>query len=117
MAFPIRSQKDYNALRKGKVRNIFDKARSRARKQELSEKIDKETVVSNEELKRYVDETFREDLRMSAYKTLLAAKDNPRAVIAYYNFVNAFQLDESGEKSYGNICCMALDLAKVLLKK
>lgn len=53
---------------------------------------------------------MREDLRTSSYHKLIEAKNNPALVTGYYNFVNAYQLYENGEESYGNICCMALDL-------
>ena len=117
MATPARSQEDYSALKKGIVRNILDPKGAKARNQAFGEKFDKKTLVSDEELKRYVDDIIREDLRTSSYRTLLAAKNNPRAIPAYYNFVNAFQLFEAGEDSYGNICCLSLERAEKLLNK
>lgn len=56
-------------------------------------------------------------MRTSSYNILIAAKNNPKAIIAYYNFLNAYQLIEKGDDSYGNICCMAIDFAGDLLKK
>ncbi len=117
MARPARSQEDYSALQNGVVRNLFDPIGARARKKAFREKLDKENLVPDEELKRYVDEIIRVDLRTSSYRILLAAKNHPKAITAYYNFVNAFQLVEKGEDSYGNICCLAIDLAEDLMKK
>jgi hypothetical protein len=117
MAFPCRSREDYNALKKGIVRNAMESRNSKAKRKAFREKIDKEIFVSDEELKRYVKDIFRENLRNSSYNTFIAAKNNTRAIIAYYNFINAYQLYEKGEESYGNICCLALDLAKDLMKK
>lgn len=117
MAFPARSQKDFSAHKDGILRNLFDPVNAKARKKEMRDSLDKVNIVSDEELKHYVDDLFRVDLRTSSFNTLIEAKNNPRALIAYYNFVNAFQLYEKGEESYGNICCLSLDRAKELLKK
>ncbi len=37
-------------------------------------------------------------------------------LVAYYNFVNAYHRYEQGDDSFGNICCLAIDRAKELLK-
>jgi len=117
MAIPTKYQDDYTALKKQIVRNLIDPKNAKARRKAFREKLDKETFVSDEKLKRYVDHIFREDLRTSSYNTLISAKNNPKAIIAYYNFVNAYQLYERGDDSYGNICCLSLDKADELLKK
>lgn len=117
MASPTRSQEDYSAIKIGIVRNLFDQEDSKARKKEMREKLDKENFVADEELKRYINEIFREGIRDSSFDTLIAAKNNPKAIISYYNFVNAYQLYENGDESFGNICCLSLDKAKELLKK
>jgi hypothetical protein len=117
MAFPSKSQEDYTALKKGVIRNLIDPKNTKARRKEFREKLDKETIVSDAELKHYVDNIIREDLRTSSYNTLIEAKNNPKAIIAYYNFVNAYQLHERGDESYGNICCLSIDKAVELLKK
>ncbi|MDC1265475.1 hypothetical protein N8009_01635 [Flavobacteriaceae bacterium] len=54
----------------------------------------------------------QEDFRVSAYNTLIEAKDNPKAVGAYFNFINAYNLMEKGDSSFGNTCCLAVDLAE-----
>ncbi|MEX2565838.1 MAG: hypothetical protein WD431_07850, partial [Cyclobacteriaceae bacterium] len=92
MARPTRSQEDYSALKNGIVRNLIDPKGAKARKKAFREKMDKETLVSDEELKRYVDEIIRKDLRASSYRILVAAKNHPKAITAYYNFVNAYQV-------------------------
>ncbi|MGM0581676.1 MAG: hypothetical protein ACQETL_13405 [Bacteroidota bacterium] len=117
MAVPTQYQKDYTALKKGIVRNIINPKNSRARRQAFREKLDKENIVPDQELKSYVDDIIREDLRNSSYNTLIKAKNHPKAVKAYFNFVNAYQIFSSGKDSYGNICFMAIDSAKELLKE
>ena len=117
MASPTRSQKDFTSVKEGVVRNLMDPKNAKAKRKAFREKMNKENVVSDEKLQLYVNDIFREDIRRSAFNTLIAAKNNPKAIIAYYNFVNAYQLNEAGEDSYGNICCMALDRAEDLLKK
>lgn len=117
MAHPTKYQKDYSALKQGVVRNLIDPKNSRARRKAFREKLDKENYVTDEELKSYVDDIIREDLRNSSYNTLIKAKNNPKAVKAYFNFVNAYQIFSAGKDSYGNICCLAIDSAKELLKE
>lgn len=117
MAWPTRYQKDYTDVKKGVVRNLMDSKNAKAKRKAYREKMDKENSVSDDELQRYVNDIFREDIRKSAYSTLIAAKKDRNAIVAYYNFVNAFQLSEAGEDSFGNVCCLALDKAEDLLKK
>lgn len=116
MASPARSQEDYTALREGIVRDIIDPKNAKARRKEFKNKLDRETIVSDENLRSYVEGIIREDLRNSSYNTLLNAKNNPKAIIAYYNFVNAYHLYEKGDESMGNLCCLSIDSAKALLK-
>lgn len=116
MAFPRKYQQDFNALKQGIVRDIMQR-RNREARRERQRNLDKEVIVSDDILRSYVDNIIRKDLRTSFYSTLLKAKNNPNAIVAYYNFVNAYQLVEQGEDSYGNICCFAFDRAIKLLKK
>lgn len=115
MARPATSEEDYRALKKGILRNLFER-RSKAGRKEFRQKLDAEVIVSDEILQSYVDYIIRKDLRQSSYDLLKRAKNSKKAVIAYYNFVNAYRLLESGEESYGNICCMAIDRANELLR-
>lgn len=117
MAWPKKYQEDYNAIKQGIVRNLMDSKNSKARRKEEREKLDREIKVTDEDLKIFVDDIFAEEYRKSSHDILIKAKTNPKAIIAYYNFVNAYNLYKKGEESYSNTCCMAVDLAKKLLKK
>lgn len=117
MAFPDKYEEDYIAMKNGILRNLMDRKNAKAKRKAYREKMDKENIVTKENLRLYVNDIFREDIRKSAYNTLIAAQKNPNAIIAYYNFVNAYQLYEAGDDSYGNICCLSLDHAEELLRK
>ncbi|MBN2613156.1 MAG: hypothetical protein JXB00_16505 [Bacteroidales bacterium] len=114
MAFPASSQEDYDAVKNG-IATEFPRS-TKAEIKVFREMLDKEVFVTDEQLKTFVEDIFREDLRYSSYLILTEAKKNPRAIQAYFNFVNAYLLFQKGEKSYGNICCMAVDTAWELLK-
>ncbi len=114
MAWPARSQEDYTAVIKGVVRKFPQ--RTKAARKKFNERLDREIFVEDSILQSYVNDIFREDLRNSSYRTLIEAKNNPKAMKAYFNFINAYQLYEKGKDSYGNICCMAIDSAKELMK-
>lgn len=115
MAFPARSQEDYIAIKKG-IAKKFPEG-TKAERKKLQKKLDKEIFIPDQVLKTYVEDIIREDLRLSSYTTLIEAKNSPKAIKAYFNFVNAYQLYEEGEESYGNICCIAIDSARKLLKR
>ena len=115
MAHPRKSQKDYTAIKEGVVRNILDGSRKRAK--ERYAQLSKEVIVSDEKLKEYVNDIFREDLRMSTYRTFIEAKNHPKAIRAYYQFVNAYHMYQEDEHSSGNTCCLVLDTARDLLKR
>lgn len=117
MGFPARDEDDFYAYKQGILKNLFDRKNSKQESKEYRQKMNKAVSVSNETLRTYVDEIFRKDLRNSSYYILIEAKSHPRAIIAYYNFINAYRLDQNGGDSYGNICCLAVDRAKELLKK
>ncbi|RYM33330.1 hypothetical protein ERX46_10320 [Brumimicrobium glaciale] len=114
MAWPTRIEKDYVAFKNGILRNLTD--RTKENRRVFREKLDAEIVVTDEELKSYVDDLLRKELRTSSYNLLIKAKNDKNAIKAYYNLVNACQLTASGERSYGNIACMSIDLAKSLLR-
>ncbi len=115
MISPAKSQEDFMAVKKGIARDLFDLKESKSRRKKLQEQLDKEVIVPDEELKDYVREIIRKDLRNSSYNKLIEAKNNPKAIVAYYNFVNAYHLYKQGDDSFGNICCLAVDKAKELL--
>ncbi len=115
MAWPTYSQKDYNALKQGIVKDIMADSTKAKRKQE-KKILDKEIIVSDEQLKSYVDHLFAKEFRNSSYLTLIEAKNKPQAKVAYYNFINAYHLAQNGEESYENICFLSIDYARDLLK-
>jgi len=115
MAFPCRKQEDYAALKQGIIRNLMEEDDSKEKRKDYWQKLNKEISVSDEKLREYVDDIFRENLHNKAYQVLSDAKNEPKAIIAYYNFINAYQLEE-GESS-GNLCCLAFDKAAELLKE
>lgn len=115
-ANPTENQEDYTALKRGIVRDFFDRRNAKAKRKEFSEKIDAVTEMTDEDLKSAVDDVFRKDIRDYALDILVKAKNSPIAISAYHNFVNAYLLLQEGQNSYGNICCLALDRAKELLK-
>ncbi len=117
MGFPARDEEDFYAYQQGVLKNLFDRKNSKQESEEYRQKMNKAISVPNETLRAYVDDIFRKDLRNSSYYILIEAKSHPHAIIAYYNFINAYNLDQSGEDSYGNICCLAVERAKELLKK
>ena len=113
MASPKRNQKDYTAMKTGEVRNGL--AGSRKSSRELYAELSTEITVPDEKLKEYVDDIFREDLRVSAYRKFLEAKTHPTAVRGYYHFINAYHKHQENGR-WGNTCCLALDTACELLK-
>jgi hypothetical protein len=117
MANPKYSQEHYNAIKKGIATEFPDPKTRKIRQKEQNEKLSKEIVVSDVLLKEYVNEIFAEEFRFASLNTLLNAKANPKAIIAYYNFINAYNLYKSGEESFGNICCASVDHARDLMRK
>lgn len=115
MAWPKKNQKDYTAIKQGVLRSLIDHKNAKVRRKEYWEQLNREITVTDEELKKRVDEIFLEKYRRKAYNTLILAKNNPKAIIAYYNFINAYNSYRKGEDS-GNACCHAIDTAKELLK-
>lgn len=115
VARPARLEKDYQAYKKGILRNLIERRDSK--KKEFRERLDGENYVSDETLRSYVNDIIAKDYRSSSYDILIKAKNSKGAIIAYFNFINAYQLYEKGEESYGNICCMAIDFARHRLKQ
>jgi hypothetical protein len=115
MAWPTQSQKDYDAIKQGIVKDIM--AKNTKAKRKLEKKIlDKEIIIPDEQLKSYVENLFDREFQNSSFLTLIEAKNTPRAKVAYYNFVNAYHLVENGKESYETICFLSVDYAKDLLK-
>ena len=116
VAFPYKSQDEYNAVKEGIVKDIMYKENPKAKRKIYWEKLNKKIVLTDEELKHFVDKIFAVQFRATSYDTLIKAKNHPKAIAAYYNFVNAYYLSKT-ERSYNNICCLAVDKAKELLRK
>lgn len=116
-ASPAKSQQDYSAYKKGKLRNLIDRENSKKKRKEFNSKLDKEVSISDQQLKECVNDIFAEEYRVSSYRTLLEAKNSRKAVKAYYNFINAYELQANGENSFCNICCMSVDYARDLLRE
>lgn len=116
MAFPARNQQDYDAFKKKIVSDLFEDETEKAERKQQNLLLNNPILVSDEELRLMVDEILAWKYRTSSYSTLVAAKNNPKAIVAYYNFVNAYNLSKPDD-SFANICCLAVDNAKSLLRK
>lgn len=116
MAFPCRSREDYTAVKGRKARDLMYNENPKAAKKDYWEKLNKEVAATDEEIRNFVDNIFAEKFRASSYDTLIKARNHPKAVVSYYNFVNAWHLSKT-EDGYDNICCLAVDKAKALLRK
>ncbi len=116
MAFPHRNQEDYNAVKTRIALDIMYNENPKVERKAYLEKMNKEVIVTDEELRNYVDDIFAFKFRNPSFNTLLKAKNHPKSAVAYYNFVNAYKLSKT-EDGYKNICCMAVDKAKELLRK
>lgn len=117
VAFPHKYKEDYDAMKQDIVKNIFDRKTSdeKSKRKKEHDELDNEIYVSDEELRQYVDDIFAKEYRNSSYNTLLEAKKHLKAKIGYFNFINSYKkhLKEDG---FSNVCCMAVDYAKQLLK-
>jgi len=114
-AKPAKYEQDYIAFKEGRLRNLLD--RNKKKHKEFVRNLNIKTIVSDEVLLSYVNEIFAERFRSSSYDLLIKAKRNKKSIRAYYNFLNAYEFYKNGDESYGNICCMSVDLAKDLLKR
>lgn len=117
MAQPTRRQADYDAFKQGVLRDMIDRKAAKERNEAMFEKLNTEIYVSDELLNEYVNEIFREEIRVFAFRIFCRAKNSQTAQKSYFNFINAFQLMKDGNDSYGNICCLALDSAEEKLRK
>ncbi|PIB38437.1 hypothetical protein [Maribacter sp. 4G9] len=112
-AKPAIYEKDYLAFKEGSLRNLLN--RSKKKTKEFRKNLDKEVFVSDEMLLTFVNEIFSDRYEQDSYKSLIRAKNSKKAVVAYFNFLNAFEIYKNGNDSYANICCMSVDLAIDLL--
>lgn len=113
MAFPLDSQEDYDAVKKGIAKDIFTKTKAELKRK--SEEWDRTyhvpITVSDEKLKEMVDDVFGEEFRKLALSMLNLAKTHPVAINDYYTFINAYNLDNK------NICAMCYDSLEINLKR
>jgi len=116
MAWPTKDQDDYNALKQCVVQDIRRKKRNKTERKEYWRILNQEVEVSDERLKNYIGDIIRKDLQKTSFNILIEAKKSKKAISAYYNFINAYRLFKEGQDSYGNICCLAIDNARELLK-
>lgn len=117
VAFPHKYKKDYDAMKKGIVQDIFARRTPEEKENRRREhkELNNEIYVSDDELRQYVDDIFAKEYRNFSYNILLEAKNHSKAKIGYFNFVNSYNKYLT-ENSFGNVCCMAVDYAKQLLK-
>lgn len=115
MAFPTRNQKDYTAFRRGVVKSILEKDNKEERKKRRQE-LDKAIEISDTTLQEYVNDYFAEHYRVVSFYILIEAKRSPKARIAYYNFVNEYQLSKKENKDSG-ILGLIVDHAEKLLRE
>jgi hypothetical protein len=117
MAFPAKRKEDYDAMKQGLVKSFFDwRTPEEKEKKKLEFKtLSNEVYVPDQELKNFVNKIFAKNYRISSYDILLEAKNHPVARNAYFNFINAYQ-KHLEDDSFGNICCLAVDRAKEILK-
>lgn len=96
IAFPLHNQEDYDAVRKGLAKDILSKtkAQKKAESENWKQTYHVPIEVSDEKLSEMVDDVFSEEFRKSALSMLRLAKNHPVAVIDYYTFINAFNINE-----------------------
>lgn len=117
MAQPEKYKEDYEVMKAGIVQNIRDRNTEKDSKiAEAIKNMDSEIYVSDEELRQFVNEIFAKEYRSSSYQILLDAKKNKKAKVAYFNFINAYYINEKfGD--YSIVCCSSVDFAQILLKE
>lgn len=116
MAFPHRYEEDYFAMKQGILTNLKDKTEDEIeQRRKEREELDREIYVDDRELLEYVEDVFHKDYVFSSYNILREAKEHKKAKIGYFNFINAYHKSKEVD-SFTNVCCMAVDFAKDLMK-
>jgi len=113
MAFPCEQQEHYDAYKKGILTEWFSysKEEEKQRSIEWDRKYNTPIEISDEELVIAVDEIFAEEYRKWALRILRQAKNHNVAIKCYYNFVNAYKLDDS------TTACLSTDSAEDYLRR
>jgi len=115
MASPTESRKDLYAYRKGILRNLNSRFGRRKRINEMMAKLKPEIYVTDEELKDMVIELSIPESVDEIYNILIEIKEID--IKLYFEFINAYNLYKGGDNSYGNICFMVFETAKMVIKK
>ncbi len=115
MAFPYKRETDYQAYKEGILSNIMNSKRKK--RKEFWEILNKEVFVTDEVLRTYVEKVFDKAYHQKAFRILLEAKNSKKAILQYYNFINANQQYEDDDNKRDNLCCMIVDTAEEKLKK
>jgi len=102
LASPTKTEEDFIAYLNGELHNIMDGVNNKKDKMD----IDNEISISDDILKKYVDNIFAEEYRDISYRKLIEAKTND--IMNYYRFINAYNKSKEVD-SYVNICCMIVD--------
>lgn len=113
MAFPCRHQEHYSAYKKGILEDMFSFTKKEATERaiEWDKKYNTPITITDEELVIAVDDIFGEEYRNWGLRILRLAKDHPIAVKDYYNFVNAYKLDDT------TTACLSVDGAEDNLRR
>jgi len=117
MASIKNSQEDYTAYKQNILRPLVSKTKAQIK--EINERykiFDVPTYLTDDDLKFAITEIFGEEFRDSAYSILSRSKNHDVAKVAYYNFVNAYNMTKAGGDE-STMCCMSLDLAEENLQR
>jgi hypothetical protein len=113
MAFPCKKQEHYNAYKSGILRDMFSytKEEKKQRSIEWDKKYNTPIEISDDELIIAVNNIFAEEYRKWALRILRQSKEHNVAIKSYYNFVNAYKLND------GTTACLSVDSAEDNLRK
>ena len=76
VAFPHKYKADYDAMNQGIVQDLFGREtpEEKENRKKEHEELDNEIYVSDDELRKYVNDIFAKEYRNSSYNILLEAK-------------------------------------------
>ena len=113
MAFPCKRQDHYDAYKQGILSDMFayTKEEKKQKKIEWDKKYNTPIEITDEELITAINNVFAEEYRSFALRILRQAKHHNIAKKDYYNFVNAYKLDDT------TTACLSLDGAEDNLRR
>lgn len=113
MAFPLKYQQHYDSYKMGELNELFSytKQERKQRDIEWDKKYNTPIEISDNELIIAINNVFAEEYRNWALRILRQAKNHNIAINDYYNFVNAYKLDDS------TTACLSTDSAEDNLKR